>query len=83
MKTFEIPSMGGVLITQRNTEQNKFFPESKASLMFENIKELKFKIRNTKTKSKIYKNIKKRAFKIVEKNSYKLRAKYLINKIYD
>ena len=40
MKTFEIPAMGGLMLTTRSTEQNSFFPENKGCFMFDDIKEL-------------------------------------------
>ena len=43
MKTFEIPSMGGLMITQRTAEQHQF-PENRACLMYSNINELKQKL---------------------------------------
>mgnify|MGYP006107481757 CR=1 FL=1 len=44
MRTFEIPSMGGLMLTTRSNEQNKFFPENKASLMFKDIQNLTKKL---------------------------------------
>ena len=83
MKTFEIPSMGGLMITNRTFEQNFYFPENKASLMYSNIKELKLKIRKINNYSKKNNNIQKRSYLIVKKHSYIERAKYLVKKIYE
>jgi|TARA_B110000483_G_C18016710_1_gene473337 spore maturation protein CgeB len=44
MRTFEIPSMGGLMLTTRSNEQDKFFPENKASLMFKDIQNLTKKL---------------------------------------
>jgi spore maturation protein CgeB len=41
MRTFEVPAMGGVLLASRSEEQNEFFPEGKASLMFASSDELR------------------------------------------
>jgi spore maturation protein CgeB len=83
MKTFEIPAMGGLMITKRNLEQNFFFPENKASLMYGNIQELKLKINKIKTVSKKFKKIQEKSFNISKKHSYYERAKYLLKKIYE
>ena len=37
--------MNGLMLTKRSIEQNYFFPENKACLMFNSIKELKEKIK--------------------------------------
>ena len=83
MKTFEIPSMGGLMITNRSSEQNYFFPENKASLMYSNIDELKLKIRKINNSYKKFIKIRKKSYSIVKKHSYTERAKYLLNKIYE
>ncbi len=82
MKTFEIPSMGGLLVTEKNIDQSKFFPENKACLMFKNIKDLKHKLKNCDFSSKKYKRIKKQGLKYSRYNTYKERAKYILSKIY-
>lgn len=82
MKTFEIPSMGGLMITNRTMEQNFFFPENKASLMYGNLKELKFKINKINNNFKKFNKIKNKSFVIVKKHSYVNRAKYILKTIY-
>ena len=82
MKTFEIPAMNGLMLTKRSREQNYFFPENKACLMFSDKKELKEKIEFiSKNKSKV-KKIRNFAHIISKKNSYRIRAKYLLKKIF-
>ena len=82
MKTFEIPAMGGVLLTKRSYEQNQFFPENKASLMYNNIGELKQKIyfakKNPKKISKIKENIKN----FINKHSYHERSLFILKKVF-
>ena len=82
MKTFEIPSMGGLLVTERSQEQQSFFPENKASLMFNTVRDFKYKIQSLSYKSIKYKNIRKAGYKIAKRNSYKERAKYILEKLY-
>ena len=83
MKTFEIPSMGGLMITNRTVEQNLYFPENKASLMYGNVRELKLKIRKINNSYKENNKIQKRSYEIVKKHSYIERVKYLLKKIYE
>ena len=45
MRTFEIPALGGLMLTTRSEEQQEFFPEGEASLMFEDTAELIDQIR--------------------------------------
>ena len=44
MRTFEVPGFGGVLISQRTTEQLDFFEEDKEAVYFDSAEELKSKI---------------------------------------
>ena len=82
MKTFEIPSMGGLMITEKNKDQASFFPENQACLMFNSIKDLKLKLNSYDKNLKIYKNIKSRGKSLGKKNTYFERAKSLLNEIY-
>ena len=78
MKTFEIPSMGGLMLTTKSAEQNKFFPENKASFMFKDIQELNRKIKYILCNNKISQKIRHRSFLLSKKHSYKQRVKSLI-----
>ena len=44
MRTFEIPAMGGLMLTSRTAEQQEFFPENEACYMYADVAELKEKI---------------------------------------
>ena len=82
MKTFEIPAMNGLMLTKRSKEQNIFFPENVACLMYnsekEIIKKIKFVIENPKKAQKI----KKHGNKLSLKHTYKARSFYLLKKIF-
>jgi spore maturation protein CgeB len=78
MKTFEIPAMGGLLVTSRSKEQNIFFPENKASIMFSSISELQKKILFLKKNTKIAERIRQKGFELSRYHSYNERAKYLL-----
>lgn len=41
MRTFEVPAMGGVLLTTRSEDQQEFFPDGEACLMFSTPDELR------------------------------------------
>jgi len=83
MKTFEIPAMGGLLVTTRSKEQNLFFPENKASIMFNSVKELEKKIFFLMKNRKIAENIRKKGFELSRQHSYKNRANYILKTIYE
>ena len=78
MRTFEIPSMKGLMLTTRSYEQNKIFPENKASLMFENTEELNKKIEYIFNNPKKIKKIKDKGFLMSKKHRYSERLKFLI-----
>ena len=83
MKTFEIPSMGGLLLTKKNKDQNQFFPENFACIMYNNINDAKLILNKVKTNIKKYTSIRNTGYKIAKKHSYKNRAKFLINTLND
>ena len=78
MKTFEIPSMGGLLLTKKNKDQNNFFPNNFACIMYRNINEAKLAINSVVNNHRKYKLIKNNAYKIAKKHSYKERVKYIL-----
>lgn len=81
MKTFEIPAMGGLLLTKRSKEQNNFFPENIASLMYGNSKEIIKKINLILVNDKLAQKIKHNAKKRLKFNSYEDRSKYILERI--
>jgi hypothetical protein len=81
MKTFEIPAMGGLLVTTRSREQNFFFPENKACVMFDNVAELEKKILFLKKNKIIADQIRQKGFELSQNHSYNERAKYLLKVI--
>lgn len=83
MKTFEIPAMGGLMITKRTKEQEIFFPDNKACLMYNNINELKIKIRAVLKNPNKFNKIKKNAYSLSKYYTYKKRAKQIIKNLID
>ncbi len=81
MRTFEITSMGGLMLTTRSKEQKKYFPENKASLMFEDTRELNKKIRYILNNKNTSKKIRHRGYFLSKKHSYEQRVKSLIKYI--
>ena len=80
MKTFEIPAMGGLMLTEKTSEQQDFFPENKACLMYENINDLKKKLKLVKKNHNKFNKIKKLGFKLSKRHSYKIRAIFVLKK---
>ena len=73
MRTFEIPGCGGVLISQRTTEQLNFFEEEKEAIFWDDIDELNEKLNfYNRNKSKLDK-IKRAGFERSKKSNYPYR----------
>ena len=82
MKTFEIPAMGGLMLTTRSKQQNFFFKEDKECLMFSGKRELQKKIEYIIKNKKKIQEFKDRAYLKSRRHSYTNRSKYLIKKIF-
>jgi len=82
MKTFEIPSMGGLMLTDRTKVQNNFFPENKASLMYKDVNELLIKLALTNKNPSKLEKISNKGFIMSKKHSYKNRARFILRKIF-
>ena len=83
MKTFEIPSMGGLLLTKKNKDQNQYFPENHACIMFKSVNDIRSILNYIKNNPKKYELIKKEGYKAAKKHSYINRARLLIKTLHD
>ena len=81
MKTFEIPAMGGLMLTTRSAEQNDFFPENKSCFMFEGTKELEKKIDYILNNPKIAKKVRVKGIKLSKFHAYYNRINKILKKI--
>ena len=81
MKIFEIPRMGGLMLTQRNKESKYFFLENKECFMYLNPNEAKSKIDLILKKKNNLLNIRTAGLLKSKKYSYDNRLKYLLTKI--
>ncbi len=82
MRTFEIPAMGGLMLTSRSIEQNLFFKENKECLMYNGKKELNQKIKYIMNNKNKIGQIKKKAFIKSKKHSYTNRSVFLLSKVF-
>lgn len=81
MKVFEIPRMGGLMLTQRNKESKYFFLENKECLMYSNLNEARKKIDfMLKKKHNLFK-VRKAGLLKSKKYSYDYRLKKLISQL--
>jgi spore maturation protein CgeB len=78
MRTFEIPALGGLMLTTRSDEQQEFFPEGEASFMFENTPELKDQIRRIFSDPEKANSIRWEGQRRVLRHSYSQRAAELL-----
>ena len=81
MKSFEIPSNNGLMLTTRSQEQSFFFKENVCCYMYSSKKELNKKIRFILRNPKRAEIVRKNGFKQVKKHSYINRVKEFIKKI--
>jgi spore maturation protein CgeB len=78
MRTFEVPAMNGLLLTMRSAEQQGFFPEGEASLMFGSPDELNDLIGKIRSSPDWSATIRKRGHDSVKNHTYTDRAKQLL-----
>lgn len=78
MRTFEVPAMGGLLLTSRSREQNEFFPEGEASLMFSDKAELRRRVEELLAGKHDIAALKRRGLELSAAHSYKQRAKSIL-----
>ena len=81
MRTFEIPSMGGLMLTKRTEEQQEFFPEGKACYMYENGLELADKIAYILNNEQEANKVRIYGQTLAKVHSYTNRAKFLLNEL--
>lgn len=81
MRTFEIPAMRGLMVTSYSEEQNDFFPDGRASLMFSDIAELRKKLKLVLAGEYNIAQMKEVAFRLSRDQSYDNRARMLRDKI--
>ena len=81
MRTFEIPAMGGLMLTNYSQEQDNFFKQNKECYMYKNK-------RSFEKKLIIFFQIQKKAYKIRKKGffksnhySYETRLKNLLSNL--
>jgi spore maturation protein CgeB len=79
MRTFEIPAMGGLMLTTRSEEQQKWFPDDEACLMYGTHEELRNKVRFVLDNPKIAQNIRREGIARVEGHTYRARAEVILN----
>ena len=83
MKVFEIPAMGGLMLTERNKETKYFFKENKECFMYSNLNEARTKIDFIlKSKNNLL-NVRRAGLLKSKKYSYDLRLKHLISKLHE
>jgi hypothetical protein len=81
MRTFEVPAMGGVMLTHRSADQHSFFPEGQASLMFEGTEELRAVIGRLLAGEIDTDAIRREALRRSKGHSYVARAKEMLDNI--
>jgi spore maturation protein CgeB len=74
MRTFEIPAMKGLMLTNRSPEHETFFPENDACYMFNDLHELNEKISHIINNSIEANKVRERGYELGKNYSYSNRA---------
>ena len=81
MRTFEIPAMGGLMLTNRTEEQQELFPENEACYMYSDIFELKSKIDYILANKIEANRVRANGMALVQAHSYTNRARDLLKQL--
>ena len=81
MRTFEIPAMGGLMLTSRTAEQQEFFPENEACYMYADVAELKEKIEYILANKQEADRVRARGMELVGEHSYTHRARFILKEL--
>jgi spore maturation protein CgeB len=81
MRTFEIPAMGGLMLTNRTEEQQELFPENEACYMYGDFDELKSKIDYILANKSDAHRVRARGIALVRTHSYTNRARDLLQQL--
>jgi spore maturation protein CgeB len=81
MRTFEVPAMGGVMITNRTAEQEAFFPHGESSLAYGSVRELRSTVEALLRGEYDTAAIRRRALARVANHSYEARAAQILTLI--
>ena len=81
MRTFEIPAAGGLMVTSRTGEQEGFFPDGDASFMFDDVAELRERLRTCLKDRALASRVRERGRARVAEHSYDARARSVLAEI--
>ena len=78
MRTFEIPAMGGLMLTKKSVEQSFFFKEGQECLMYENFNDIDNKIKMVLENKKKFKKIANAGHMVSRKHTYLSRVNSIL-----
>ena len=81
MRTFEIPAAAGVMLTTRSQEQEEFFPEGKASMMYSSGSELQSAVARLLSDAELRAKLRTNAHQLVVPHTYGSRAKRVLEAV--
>jgi len=81
MRTFELPAMGGLMLTCRTLEQQEFFPENEACYMYADVTEMKTKIEYILANKQEADLVRARGLERALDHSYTNRARFLLSEL--
>jgi hypothetical protein len=81
MRTFELPAMGGLMLTSRTAEQQEFFPENDSCYMYADDAEMKAKIEYILANKREADQVRARGLERASQHSYTNRARFLLSEL--
>ena len=81
MRTFELPAMGGLMLTSRTKEQQEFFPENESCFMYADVVELKAKIDYILANKREADRVRAQGMDRIGEHSYTNRARFLLQEL--
>lgn len=81
MRTFELPAMGGLMLTSRTKEQQEFFPENESCFMYGDVVELKAKIDYILANKREADWVRAQGMYRIGEHSYTNRARFLLQEL--
>jgi spore maturation protein CgeB len=81
MRTFEIPAMRGLMITDYSEEQEEFFPGGRASIMYRDPEELRCQLEKVRMRAYETTEIRSEGYALSQEHSYLRRAGTLLDEL--
>jgi hypothetical protein len=79
MRTFEIPSMGGLMLTMHTEEQDTFFPDGEGCFMYRDLDDLRATLRAVLADPSTADQVRRQGLQLSARHTYDARARSLLS----